>query len=94
MPLAPLRTASRPDARKLLDQAEEALGKNRPLDAARLVDQSFFIQRTSLGYAIQVRAACQRRDVGAARAAIRNVLDPVLRRSAVQACLRQDVWLY
>ena len=67
----------RPDTRKLLDQAEEALSKNRPLDATRLVDQSFFLQKTSLGYAIQVRAACQRRDVGAARAAIRNVVDPV-----------------
>jgi len=84
----------RPETRKLLDQAEEALNKNRPLDAARLVDQSFFIQKTSLGYAIQARAACQRRDVGAARAAIRNVIDPALRRTAVQDCLRQDVWLF
>ena len=93
-PATPGDTSIRPEARKLLDQAEEALNKNRPLDASRLVDQSFFIQKTSLGYAIQARAACQRRDVGAARAAIRNVLDPALRRTAVQDCLRQDVWLF
>src|SRR5262249_19092449 len=59
-PLAPVPAsdAIRPEARRLLDQAEEALNKNRPVDAARLVDQSFFIQKTSLGYAIQARAAC------------------------------------
>ncbi|HEY1907458.1 MAG TPA: serine/threonine-protein kinase, partial [Myxococcaceae bacterium] len=54
----------KPEARKLLDQAEDALSKNKPLDASRLVDQSFYIQRTSLGYAIQVRASCLRHDIG------------------------------
>jgi serine/threonine protein kinase len=84
----------RPEVRKLLEQAEDALQKNKPLDAARLVDQSFFIEKTALGYAIQVRAACQRRDVGSARAAFRNLNDPELRRTAVRACLRQEVWLF
>ena len=84
----------RPEVRKLLEQAEDALQKNKPLDAARLVDQSFFIQKTAQGYAIQVRAACLRRDVGSARAALRNLNDPELRRTAVRACVRQDVWLF
>jgi hypothetical protein len=84
----------RPEVRKLLEQAEDALQKNKPLDAARLVDQSFFIQKTAQGYAIQVRAACLRRDVGSARAALRNLDDPELRRTAVRACVRQEVWLF
>jgi hypothetical protein len=84
----------KPEVHKLLDQAEEALTKHKPLDAARLVDQSFFIQKTALGYAIQARAACQRRDVGAARAAFRNVNDPQLKRAVLQACVRQEVWLF
>lgn len=86
--------AIRPEVRKLLEQAEDALQKNKPLDAARLVDQSFFLQKTALGYAIQVRAACLRRDVGAARAALRNLNDAELRRTAVRACVRQEVWLF
>jgi len=84
----------KPEARKLLDQAEDALGKNKPLDAARLVDQSFFVQKTPLGYAIQARAACQRHDVGGARAAFRNVGDPQLKQIVLRTCVRQGVWLF
>ena len=84
----------RPETRKLLEQAEDALTKNKPLDAARLVDQSFFIQKTPLGYAIQARAACQRRDVGAARAAFRNLSDPQLKQLVLHTCVRQGVWLF
>ncbi|HZW89926.1 MAG TPA: protein kinase, partial [Myxococcaceae bacterium] len=36
----------KPEARKLLDEAEDALSKGKPFDAARLVDQSFYIQKT------------------------------------------------
>ena len=67
--------------------------KNKPIDAARLVDQSFYIQKSALGYAIQARAACLRHDVGGARAAIRNVSDPQLKQSVLRACVRQGVWL-
>jgi serine/threonine-protein kinase len=84
----------KPEVRKLLDQAEEALGQNKPLEAARLVDQSFFVQKTPLGYAIQARAACQRKDVGAARAAFRNVADPQLKQAVLHTCVRQGVWLF
>ncbi len=84
----------KPEARKLLDQAEEALAKNKPLDAARLVDQSFFVQKTPLGYAIQARAACQRHDVGGARAAFRNIGEPQLKQIVLRACVRQGVWLF
>jgi eukaryotic-like serine/threonine-protein kinase len=84
----------KPDARKLLDQAEDALSKNKPLDAARLVDQSFFIQKTPLGYAIQARAACQRHDVGGARAAFRNITEPQLKQIVLRTCVRQGVWLF
>ncbi len=93
-PQAPSADGMNGEVRKLLDQAEDALTKNRPLDAARLVDQSFFIQKTPLGYAIQVRAACQRRDLGAARAAFRNLADPQLKQLALRACVRQGVWLF
>ena len=84
----------KPEVRKLLDQAEDALARNKPLDAARLVDQSFFIEKTPLGYAIQVRAACQRRDLGAARAAFRNLADAQLKQLVLRACVRQGVWLF
>ncbi|HZJ54319.1 MAG TPA: hypothetical protein VFD38_09295, partial [Myxococcaceae bacterium] len=84
----------KPEARKLLDQAEDALAKNKPLDAARLVDQSFYVQKTALGYAIQARAACQRHDIGGARAAFRNVVDPQLKQIVLRACVRQGVWLF
>jgi len=84
----------KPEVRKLLDQAEEALGQNKSLEASRLVDQSFFIQKTPLGYAIQARAACQRKDVGAARAAFRNVADPQLKQAVLHTCVRQGVWLF
>jgi hypothetical protein len=84
----------KPEARKLLDQAEDALTKNKPLDAARLVDQSFYIQKTPLGYAIQARAACQRKDLGAARAAFRNISDPQLKQMVLHTCVRQGVWMF
>ena len=84
----------KPEARKLLDQAEDALSKNKPLDAARFVDQSFFIQKTPLGYAIQARAACQRHDVGGARAAFRNITEPQLKQIVLRTCVRQGVWLF
>jgi len=84
----------KPEARKLLDQAEEALNKNKPLDAARLVDQSFYIQKTPLGFAIQARAACQRHDLGAARAAFRNITDPQLKQLVLHTCVRQGVWMF
>ena len=84
----------KPEVRRLLDQAEDALARNKPLDAARLVDQSFFIEKTPLGYAIQVRAACQRRDLGAARAAFRNLAEPQLKQLVLRACVRQGVWLF
>ncbi len=84
----------KPEARKLLDQAEEALGKNKPLDAARLVDQSFYVQKTPLGHAIQARAACHRHDLGGARAAYRNIGDPQLKQLVLRACVRQGVWLF
>ncbi|HET9158252.1 MAG TPA: protein kinase [Myxococcaceae bacterium] len=84
----------KPEARKLLEQAEDALSKNKPLDAARLVDQSFFIQKTALGYAIQARAACQRHDVGGARAAFRNITEQQLKQIVLRACVRQGVWLF
>ena len=84
----------KPEARKLLEQAEDSLSKNKPLDAARLVDQSFFIQKTPLGYAIQARAACQRHDVGGARAAFRNITDPQLKQVVLRTCVRQGVWLF
>jgi len=95
-PAAPETPADgvKPEVHKLLEQAEEALTRNKPLEAARLVDQSFFIQKTPLGYAIQARAACQRHDVGAARAAYRNVTDPLLKRAVLQTCVRQEVWLF
>jgi len=84
----------KPEARKLLDQAEDALSKNKPFDAARLVDQSFYIQKTPLGYAIQARAACQRHDVGGARAAFRNITEPQLKQIVLRTCVRQGVWLF
>jgi serine/threonine-protein kinase len=84
----------KPEVRKLLDQAEDALSKNKPIEASRLVDQSFFIEKTSLGYAIQARAACQRKDVGAARAAVRNISDPQLKQIVLRTCVRQQVWLF
>ena len=84
----------KPEARKLLDQAEDALSKGKPLDAARLVDQSFYIQKTPLGYAIQARAACQRHDVGGARAAFRNITEPQLKQIVLRTCVRQGVWLF
>jgi serine/threonine-protein kinase len=93
-PPATAPDAIKPEVRKLLEQAEDALQKNNPIDAARLVDQSFFMQKTAQGYAIQVRAACLRRDVGSARAAFRNLNDPELRRTAVRSCVRQEVWLF
>jgi serine/threonine-protein kinase len=95
-PPAPVTPADgiQPEARKLLDQAEDALSKNRPLDAARLVDQSFYIQKTGLGYAIQARAACQRHDVGGARAAFRNITQPQLKQLVLRTCVRQGVWMF
>src|SRR5262249_17751653 len=39
------------EARALLERAEEALRLNQPQEAIRLVDQSFFIQKSSRGYA-------------------------------------------
>ncbi len=84
----------KPEVRKLLDQAEDALGKNKPIEASRLADQSFFIQKTPLGYAIQARAACQRKDVGAARAAYRNISDGQLKQIVLRTCLRNQVWLF
>ena len=95
-PPAPATPADgiKPEARKLLDQAEDALSKGKPLDAARLVDQSFFIQKTPLGYAIQARAACQRHDVGGARAAFRNITEPQLKQIVLRTCVRQGVWLF
>ena len=95
-PPAPTTPADgiQPEARKLLDQAEDALSKGKPLDAARLVDQSFYIQKTPLGYAIQARAACQRHDVGGARAAFRNITQPQLKQIVLRTCVRQGVWLF
>ena len=95
-PAAPATPADgiKPEARTLLDQAEDALSKNKPLDAARLVDQSFYIQKTALGYAIQARAACQRHDIGGARAAFRNVTQPQLKQIVLRTCVRQGVWLF
>jgi serine/threonine-protein kinase len=95
-PAAPATPADgiKPEARTLLDQAEDALSKNKPLDAARLVDQSFYIQKTALGYAIQARAACQRHDIGGARAAYRNVTQPQLKQIVLRTCVRQGVWLF
>jgi eukaryotic-like serine/threonine-protein kinase len=95
-PAAPATPADgiKPEARKLLDQAEDALSKNKPLDASRLVDQSFYIQKTPLGYAIQVRSACLRHDIGGARAAFRNVTEPQLKQIVIRACVRQGVWLF
>jgi serine/threonine-protein kinase len=95
-PPAPVTPADgiKPEARKLLDEAEDALSKNKPFDAARLVDQSFYIQKTPLGYAIQARAACQRHDVGGARAAFRNITQPQLRQVVLRTCVRQGVWLF
>ena len=91
---APSADGLKPEARKLLDQAEDALSKNKPVDASRLVDQSFYIQKSSLGYAIQARAACQRHDIGGARAAFRNVADPQLKQLVLRTCVRQGVWLF
>jgi hypothetical protein len=95
-PAAPATPADgiKPEARKLLEQAEDALSKNKPLDAARLVDQSFYVQKTPLGYAIQARAACQRHDIGGARAAFRNVTEPQLKQIVLRTCVRQGVWLF
>jgi hypothetical protein len=95
-PPAPVTPADgiQPEARKLLDQAEDALSKNKPFDAARLVDQSFYIQKTPLGYAIQARAACQRHDVGGARAAFRNITQQQLKQVVLRTCVRQGVWLF
>jgi len=95
-PAAPATPADgiKPEARKLLEQAEDALSKNKPLAAARLVDQSFYIQKTPLGYAIQARASCQRHDIGGARAAFRNVTDPQLKQIVLRTCVRQGVWLF
>jgi len=95
-PPAPATPADgiKPEARKLLDEAEDALSKGKPLDAARLVDQSFFIQKTPLGYAIQARAACQRHDIGGARAAFRNITAPQLKQIVLRTCVRQGVWLF
>src|SRR5262249_31148026 len=79
------------EARALLERAEEALRLNQPQEAIRLVDQSFFIQKSSRGYAIQTRAACARHDLGAARAAFRNVTHPDQRRHVRAACARRDI---
>jgi len=79
------------EARALLERAEEALRLNQPQEAIRLVDQSFFIQKSSRGYAIQTRAACSRHDIGAARAAFRNVTHPDQRRHVRAACARRDI---
>jgi len=81
------------EARALLERAEEALRLNQPQEATRLVDQSFFIQKSSRGYAIQTRAACARHDIGAARAAFRNVTHPEQRRHVRAACARRDIAL-
>jgi serine/threonine-protein kinase len=81
------------EARALLERAEEALRLNQPQEATRLVDQSFFIQKSSRGYAIQTRAACARHDIGAARAAFRNVTNPGQRSHVRSACARRDILL-
>ena len=87
-------TASSPRRASCWTRPRTRSAKNKPLDAARLVDQSFYIQKTALGYAIQARAACQRHDIGGARAAFRNVTEPQLKQIVLRTCVRQGVWLF
>jgi RNase P/RNase MRP subunit p30 len=49
--------------------------------------------QTRIGSATQ-RAACQRKDVGAARAAYRNISDGQLKQIVLRTCVRNQVWLF
>lgn len=77
--------------RALLSDAEEALDDENPKEALRLADQSFFIQKTSDGWAIKARAHCQLKDLGNAKAAYSNVTGKAARAHVVADCKEEGV---
>jgi eukaryotic-like serine/threonine-protein kinase len=79
--------------RALLAQAEEALDDDDPKQALRLADQSFFIQKTSAGWALKARAHCQLKDLGNAKADLANVTLKPDRAKAVADCKEHGVKL-
>jgi hypothetical protein len=74
----------------LLAGAEGALDED-PKTAVRLADQSFYIQKTSAGFAIKARAYCRLKDLGNARAALGNVTGKAERVKVVADCKEQGV---
>ena len=82
-----------PEVRTLLSDAEQALDDEDPKEALRLADQSFFIQKTSDGWAIKARAHCQLKDLGNAKAAFSNVTGKAIRGRVVADCKEQVVSL-
>jgi len=79
--------------RALLAQAEEALDDDDPKQAIRLAEQSFFIQKTSAGWALKARAHCQLKDLGNAKADLSNVTLKPDRAKAVADCKEYGVKL-
>jgi eukaryotic-like serine/threonine-protein kinase len=82
-----------PQVQTLLSDAEQALDDEDPKEALRLADQSFFIQKTSDGWAIKTRAHCQLKDLGNAKAAFSNVTGKAIRGRVVADCKEQGVSL-
>ncbi len=82
-----------PQVRALLSDAQDALDNEDPKEALRLADQSFFIQKTSDGWAIKARAHCQLKDLGNAKAAFSNVTGKATRARVVSDCKEQGVTL-
>jgi hypothetical protein len=88
-PTAPARNVP-PEVAGLLREAEQALRVGDPAKALRLVDQSFYLEKTGWGWAVKARAHCRQKDLGAARAASLNVVGP-LRAVVVRDCLREGI---
>jgi hypothetical protein len=88
-PTAPARSVP-PEVAGLLREAEQALRVGDPARALRLVDQSFYLEKTGWGWAVKARAHCRQKDLGAARAASLNVVGP-LRAVVVRDCLREGI---
>jgi serine/threonine protein kinase len=79
-----------PEVVPLLREAEEALRAGDPGRALRLVDQSFYVEKTNWAWSVKARAHCHQKDLGAARAAYLNV-SGLARPVVIGDCLREGI---
>jgi eukaryotic-like serine/threonine-protein kinase len=75
-----------PEVAALLLAAHKALDAGDATTALRLADQSFYVKKTSAGWALKARAYCQLKDLGNAHAALGNVTGKAAKAKVMADC--------